>query len=222
MVRNAIVYLRRAILRRRHLSNGNVLGVGVALGKGVSLAGVTMKSHSSVARGASLEASRVGEYSSIGRHTKITHTDIGRYCAVSWDCTINAISHPYRNLTISAFPYVPHVGNFVSERKQAYRRVVIGNDVWIGANSVIMPGIAIGNGAIVGAGAVVTRDVPDYAIVAGVPAKVIGSRFSEDVVEKLLHLKWWDLDPAIIKAHIELFQGELDAAKLEELEALCR
>ncbi|MDE6773391.1 MAG: CatB-related O-acetyltransferase, partial [Treponemataceae bacterium] len=72
---------------------------------------------------------------------------------------------------------------------------VVGNDVWIGQNVTIMPGIRIGDGAIIGARAVVTKDVPPYTIVGGVPAKPIRKRFSDDVIEKLLKLKWWDLPP---------------------------
>src|SRR5690606_2348960 len=134
----------------------------------------------------------VGEYTAIGRYTKVAKSEIGKFCAISWDCTINAISHSYENLTVSAFPYVPYVGNFVTERNQTYKKVVIGNDVWIGANSVIMPGVVIGDGAVVGAGAVVTNDVPAYVIVVGVPAKIVKFRFSEEVIKKLLEIQWWN------------------------------
>ncbi len=95
--------------------------------------------------------------------------------------------------------------------------------MWIGANSVIMPSITIGNGAVVGAGAVVTKDVPDYAIVAGVPAKVIKYRFSKEIIEKLLELKWWNLDPNIIKKHISLWGGgNLIWDSLKKLEEICK
>ncbi|MDE5614956.1 MAG: CatB-related O-acetyltransferase, partial [Treponemataceae bacterium] len=73
--------------------------------------------------------------------------------------------------------------------------IVIGNDVWIGYEAVIMAGVTIGDGAIIGTRAVVTKDVPPYTIVGGVPAKSIRKRFSEDVIERLLSLKWWDLPP---------------------------
>ncbi len=165
---------------------------------------------------------KISYLSSIGRYSKIVHTEIGKFCAISWDTTINAISHPYNHLTISAFPYVPYVGNFVKERKQSYQKVIIKNDVWIGANSVIMPGITLGNGAIIGAGAVVTKNVPDYAIVAGVPAKVIKYRFSQDIIERLLILKWWDLDPKIIKEHIQLWGDEFNCDSLKKLEEICK
>jgi len=203
-------------------SKNNKLSSTVYIGKKVTLNNCTLCYHSRVAEYASLSNVYIGEYSSIGRYAKIVHTNIGKYCAISWDTTINAISHPYNHLTINAFPYVPYVGNFVKERKQSYKQVIIKNDVWIGANSVIMPGITIGNGAIIGAGAVVTKDIPDYAIVAGVPAKVLKYRFDKDIIDRLLELKWWDLDTEIIKQHISLWGGEFNCDSLKRLEEICK
>jgi virginiamycin A acetyltransferase len=193
------------LLKKYKYSKNNKLSATFYIGKKVSLINCTLSYHSRVADYASLLNVFVGEYSSIGRYAKIVYTNNGKYCALSWDITINAISHPYNHLTISAFPYVPYVGNFVNERKQSYQKVTIKNDVWIGANSVIMPGVTIGNGALIGEGAVVTKDVPDYAIVASVPAKIIKYRFEQDIIDRLLELKWWDLDPKIIKENIDLW-----------------
>jgi acetyltransferase-like isoleucine patch superfamily enzyme len=82
--------------------------------------------------------------------------------------------------------------------------VVIGNDVWIGFGATILSGVKIGDGAVVGARAVVSKDVPPYAVVGGVPAKVLKYRFDEDMVKKLLKLKWWHWDEDKIKEHIHL------------------
>lgn len=87
--------------------------------------------------------------------------------------------------------------------------VTIGNDVWIGANVIILPGVKIGNGAIIAAGAVVTKDVPDYAVVGGVPASVLKYRFSPHVIKQLLEIKWWDWSIDKIEENIEfLFDPE--------------
>lgn len=180
-----------------------------------------LKSEVMVAPYASINHTKIDTLSSIGRNTKISYSSIGKYCAISWNCSINAIQHPTDRISISAFPYVPYVGNFVTKREQHYQKVIIENDVWIGANSVIMPGVKIGNGAIIGANAVVTKDVPDYAIVGGVPAKIIKYRFEENVISALLELKWWNLDKTSIKENIELFQGKLDDEYLEKLKAIC-
>lgn len=82
---------------------------------------------------------------------------------------------------------------------------IIGNDVWIGANAIILQGVTIGDGAIIAAGAVVTKDVPPYAIVGGVPAKVIKYRFSDEVILKLLQIKWWDKPEEWIIQKLEKF-----------------
>jgi len=201
----------------RKYRKNNTLASYVSVAPNAVLNGAVLKEYARVALGASVQDSVIGEYSAVGRYTKVAKAEIGRFCAISWDCTINAISHSHENLTVSAFPYVPYVGGFVGERNQTYKKVVIGNDVWIGANSVIMPGVTIGDGAVIGAGAVVTKDVPAYAIVVGVPAKVVKYRFSEDYIKQLLEVKWWDLDRELIKKHIHLFQGPLDERKLAEL-----
>lgn len=89
-----------------------------------------------------------------------------------------------------------------------FREINIGNDVWIGSRALIMGGVTIGNGAVVGAGAVVTKDVPPYAIVGGVPTKIIRYRFSPDVIERLLDLNWWNMSDDLLKEHIMLFPKE--------------
>lgn len=88
-------------------------------------------------------------------------------------------------------------------------KIVIGNDVWIGASTVLLPNITIGNGAIIGAGAIVTRNVPDFAVVVGVPAKVLRYRFNIEQIEILKKVKWWDWPEDKLKEHRLLF-GEMD------------
>ena len=207
-------------LKRLKYKKNNTLDDTCVIGKNVSLTNCVFDKHSRVAEYASIKDTKIGAYSTLGRYSKIVHTEIGKYCAISWDITINAISHPYNNLTISAFPYVPRLGNFVKVKNQSYKEVIIKNDVWIGANSVVMPGVVIGNGVVIGAGAVVTKDIPDYAIVVGVPAKVVKYRFEKNVIERLLEIEWWNFDDKTIKGNIILFQGELNEEKLKKIESL--
>lgn len=212
--------IRKMLLRYRH--RNNLIKDYSTLSLSCTLNNCTFEDEVRVSHSAEISNTKIEYLSSIGRYSKIVHSDIGKYCAISWNTTINAVGHPFDHLTVSAFPYAPYVGNFVDKRKQYHQKVIIKNDVWIGANSVIMPGITIGNGAIIGAGAVVTKSVPDYAIVAGVPAKIIKYRFSEETIHKLLELKWWDLDPKNIKEHIELWSVKFTSHSLIQLEKICK
>jgi hypothetical protein len=93
----------------------------------------------------------------------------------------------------------------------------IGSDVWIGCNAVLMPDIKVGNGAVIGAGAIVTHDVPDYSIVVGVPAKIIKNRFSEDIVRRLLESRWWDIPFEVFSSNKSLFRSELNEETLKKV-----
>ncbi|MEO5759922.1 MAG: DapH/DapD/GlmU-related protein [Mesorhizobium sp.] len=140
----------------------------------------------------------VGDFSYFERHAEAIYTVIGKFCSIAANSRINALEHPIERLTQHKVSYRPNeyfrwlgVDADFRARRQA-KAVTIGHDVWIGHGAVIMPGIRIGNGAIVGANAVVTRDVPAYAIVAGVPAKPIRQRFDVEVAARIERLAWWD------------------------------
>lgn len=137
----------------------------------------------------------MGKYSYIGEHTKIDrNVKIGAYCSISDNVLIGATIHPQNWLSTSPFQYDTWLDEGCKKIPWTIEKeTVVGNDVWIGAHVIIKSGVRIGNGAIIGAGAVVTHDVPDYAVVAGVPARVIKYRFSPAVIKKLLSLQWWNL-----------------------------
>ena len=143
----------------------------------------------------------VGDFSYFERHAEAIYTTIGKFCSIAANSRINALEHPIERVTQHKLSYRPNeyfrwlgVDAAFRERRQA-KAVSIGNDVWIGHGAVIMPGISIGNGAIVGANAVVTRDVPAYAIVAGVPAKPLRRRFPPEIAARIETLAWWHWPP---------------------------
>ena len=143
--------------------------------------------------------------------SKINIESIGAFCSFAPGITITGSNHPLQCITTHPFIYSKDLGNFIDQDDFALqnieknRKVVIGNDVWIGQNATILPSVSIGNGAVVGAGAVVTKDVPDYAIVGGNPARVIRYRFSEEQIRLLAESKWWEWDDAKIRARIDEF-----------------
>ena len=129
-------------------------------------------------------------------------TIVGQFTSIASNVWIAPGNHPIDMLTTSPFFYAPYnrgkkeYNERLSEKILSYnqnQKTIIGNDVWIGINSTVLQGIKISDGAVVGANSLVTKDVPPYAIVGGVPAKVLRYRFSEDQIEKLLKLRWWEL-----------------------------
>ena len=131
-------------------------------------------------------------------------TSIGSFCSIGKNVTLGHGEHPVSYLSTSPYFYLDVLG-FKTSRTPSHNEywkvkpVFIGNDVWIGNGTFIKNGIHVGDGAIIGASSVVTKDVPPYAIVAGVPAKIIRYRFDNSTREELLHLKWWELEDDIIR-----------------------
>lgn len=154
--------------------------------------------------------SELGDYSYLGPNSRLIHTRVGRFCSIAANCIIGMGSHPLNYLSTSSIFTAPHNGLGQSWTKKAffeeYKPIIIGNDVWIGQRAMLIGGVKIGDGAVVGAGAIVTKDVPPYAIVAGVPARIIRYRFPDKVIAELQSLKWWDMPEDVLKKHISSFQ----------------
>lgn len=161
----------------------------------------TLRFYSRMKDNSELHSSVLGEYSYISQFSIVNKTNIGKFCSISNGCYIGLWEHNTAVSTHSFYLY-EHSGNFV-EGYTAYEKdkieTHVGNDVWVGANAVIMKGVNVSDGAIIGASAVVTKDVPPYAIVVGNPARVIKYRFSEEDIEWLLKLKWWDFSRERLK-----------------------
>lgn len=143
----------------------------------------------------------VGDFSYCERHAEAIYTTIGKFCSIAANTRINALEHPMERATTHKVTYRPNeyfrflgVDQAFRERRKA-RHVTIGNDVWIGHGAVILPGVSVGDGAVIGANAVVTRDVAAYAIVVGNPARVLRPRFDPATASRLQAMQWWDWPP---------------------------
>lgn len=188
---------------------------------------------------ASVKDCRLGRYTEVGARTKLTecemgdysyivqdgeviYTRIGKFCSIARAVRINPGNHPMHRVAQSHFTYRASQF-FDGEEDDAdffeWRRsfpVTIGNDVWIGHGAIVLPGRTIGNGAVIAAGAVVTKDVAAYQIVAGTPAKVIRPRFAPEIATRIDALAWWDWDHERLRAALGDFRRATPAEFLKK------
>lgn len=142
---------------------------------------------------------------------------VGKFCSIGSNVKIIVGNHPLSFVSTSPVTYMKNVEclhsfskkdafvglKYVDSEKKFH--VDIGNDVWIGSNALILEGLTIGDGSVIAAGAVVTKDVPPYSIVAGVPAKIIKYRFNDEQISFLSDFKWWNKDERWIKENVNSF-----------------
>lgn len=158
--------------------------------------------------------SEIGRYTYIKSGSSLVNTKVGSFCSIASGCSVGGASHPTNWMSTSP---VFHSGrnvflkNFSSHPFNPYKQTIIGNDVWIGLRVIVKAGVKIGDGAVIGMGSIVTKDIPPYEIWAGNPAKKIKDRFDDDTKEKLLRLKWWELDEKALK---DLAKNANDVSKL--------
>lgn len=158
-----------------------------------------------------LQDTSLGDFTYVSTGCRLHNTAIGKFGCIGPDVLSGLGTHPSRDF-VSVHPafYSPKNASGLTLASEVHfhehKLVVIGNDVWIGARATLLDGVAIGNGAVVGAGAVVTKDVPPYAVVGGVPARVIRYRFTPEQIESLEASQWWDWDLDRLKAHHESFR----------------
>lgn len=154
--------------------------------------------------------SKLGKYSYINRGCFITDTEIGNYCSIAMGCQIGGTSHPLDWVSTSpVFHKWENImkKNFSRHEFMIFQKTKIGNDVWIGTNTLIKAGVTIADGAVIGMGSIVTKDIGPYEIWVGNPAKMIKKRFNDETIEKLLKLQWWNWDDDLIKQSAQYFNN---------------
>lgn len=161
--------------------------------------------------------SQIGTGTSTQSNTTIRFAKVGKYCAIAWNVTIGAPNHDFKRLAMAELDRIfsgedhEHLSSFDTLDCN------IGNDVWIAAGAHVLRGVKVSDGAVIAANAVVTKDVPPYAIVAGVPAKIVKYRFSDEQIKSLLDIKWWDFTGEKLLEARHLFNGDLDDETIEQL-----
>lgn len=203
------------ILKNKCKTNGLIIPLSVTVTGQTTFGG-----HNSFGRCCYVDGA-IGAFTYAGANCELKSVQIGKFCSIASNVKVLRMTHPVSTFVSSSPAFFSVQGqcggkSFVSQNtfeEQVFVdgsdrfSCVIGNDVWIGENSIILGGVKIGNGAVIGAGAVVTKDVPPYAIVGGVPARIIKYRFSDEDIEFLQSVKWWDWDERTIQNHVESFQS---------------
>jgi len=197
-----IHFLWRLFLKIKNPSctlKASEIGLGITLGKNVTLQ-----------QGCFIYTKKIGNYTFINKNCLIDKSveSIGNFCSIAYGCKLGLASHPTDWVTTHPFAYDKKYG-FVHETTREIAatapKCVIGNDVWIGANAIILAGVKVGDGAIIGANAFVNKDVEPYSIVTGTPAKHQKFRFAENTVDKLKKIEWWNWSEKKLMDNIELF-----------------
>jgi phosphonate metabolism protein (transferase hexapeptide repeat family) len=161
-----------------------------------------------------VEYAALGDYSYLGENCDVADAAIGKFTAIANAVRIGAPNHPMGRPSQHRFTYCPEYyeasatrdRGFFADRRAA--KVTIGNDCWIGHGAIILPSVTVGDGAVIAAGAVVSRNVPPYTIVGGVPARPIRRRFPDAVAERLVRIAWWDWPDEVIFERLDDFRSE--------------
>lgn len=186
-------------MRRVLVALKNILSLPIRIFSKVSVFAIIQNSvidkTSAISSGVKFYRSRIDKYSYIGRNSFIIDTKIGKFCCIGPGCNIGGTGHPINWVsTSSVFHKWDNIlkKNFSRHEYDIFSETVIGNDVWIATNAMIKAGVKISDGAVIGMGSVVTKDVGPYEVWAGNPARCIRKRFNDDTINKLLDMKWWE------------------------------
>lgn len=179
----------------------------------------SLGNHVRVGRGNWVFKSTIDRRTYTGQNSIIAAATIGAFCSISWNVTVGAANHDFHRVTQHSFLYDSHNSDLrPSGLSASYDRFeqgsVLGADVWVGAGAVILQGVTVGNGAVIGANSVVTRDVPPYAVSVGVPSRVVNWRFSEDRISLLEKLEWWTWTDSKIRENYDLLSGQNPSSQI--------
>ena len=184
----------------------------------------TLGAYVEIGEGAHILETVMGDYSYTARYADIAYSFLGKFVNVAAFTRINPGEHPYHRASLHHFMYRSSYFWPDEQDESAVfdwrrsRPVRIGHDTWIGHAAVIMKGVTIGNGAIIAANSVVTKDVPAYAVVGGTPAQIIKWRHPESVAQRLQAMAWWDWDHLRLKAALPDFRALSAEAFVEKYE----
>lgn len=194
------------------------------IGEGATVLDSTLGRYTEIGPGSRILNVELGDYSYCDRYADLANTVVGKFSNIAGFVRIGATDHPLDKATLHHFSYrsakywddIEDDADWFAKRRS--RRATIGHDTWIGHAAQVKPEVTVGHGAVVAAGAIVTKDVPAYAIVAGVPARVIRLRQPAGIAERMMNLAWWDWDHAVLRDRMDDFRQLSAEAFLERYE----
>jgi phosphonate metabolism protein (transferase hexapeptide repeat family) len=187
------------------------VSASVKIGRNVTLNSSSLAEYTNIYDNCFLYKADIGQFSYSNVHTHLLRVKIGKFCSIASHVYIGAAPHPMDRVSTHPLTFLKEYGNFIESDDPDVKSMredtitTIGNDVWIGQAVLILPNVKVGDGAIIGAHAVVTKDVEPYSVVVGNPARVQRYRFSPEVIKKMLSIKWWEWDQSKIKSAISDF-----------------
>lgn len=193
-----------------------LLGDKPYIGEDCKIINTKFSSYNEVGKHSVLENVEFGDYSYAMEFCYLQNTIVEKFANIAAMVRIGPTNHPMQRATQHHFTYRRQLYGFDNVDDSEFfaarsaRQTIIGNDTWIGHGSIIMPEVKIGDGAVIGSGSIVTKDIPAYAVAVGSPARIIKMRFPDHVIEQMLAIRWWDWSHETIKEHFQdfLLDGE--------------
>ena len=223
MLKNAEFGDRVKVYARGEVLDSSV-GTGSSIGNDAVVTRSRIGSFVSINRRNYINDSIVGDFTYTGQNTMAHFARIGRCCSIAANVDVGGFDHDYSAGTTLPAERLAVVGvergGMGGGMAEHETLCVIGSDVWLASGVIVLRKASVGCGSVVGAGAVVTKDLPPYSIAVGAPARVVGYRFDEGTVERLLDIAWWDWPLECISGHRDLITRKVDREWLDRMEAV--
>lgn len=210
---------------RNAVVNDCMMADGCSIGDDTTIERSKFENNVAINRRSYVNDSVIGKYSYAGINLTMNYTRLGRFCSLGRNVDVGGFDHDYHKVTTMPEFRINQLLNGGGKIPQVLKHELceIGNDVWIAAGAQVLHKVKIGNGAVIGGGAVVTHDVPPYAIAVGIPAKIIGYRCAPEFIERLEKIQWWNWSDDVLRENIDwLIHSEINEETVSKMEEISK